>query len=220
MSLASSRLGSPAHEQAESTSLHTAADVGDLAAIFHPNVNVAVHPRTLSDAVLRDACRAMTRSRLMLAVPPTFAGKEALTEEMPDAQALALDVFFLVELLADLTGAAVVGVRLACVEAAMCARLHVDRVTLRMVTTYLGPGTEYVAHEGVDRRYLGHAAIQASEARRALLRPGARVVQASAGAIVLLKGERWPDNEGRGAVHRSPLASRDAPRLVLTLDAL
>lgn len=30
----------------------------------------------------------------------------------------------------------------------------------------------------------------------------------------------WLDNEGRGAVHRSPAASHDADRLLVTLDPL
>jgi hypothetical protein len=46
------------------------------------------------------------------------------------------------------------------------------------------------------------------------------VLAAQAGDIVLLKGETWPDNAGRGAIHRSASASAQTPRLVMTLDPL
>jgi hypothetical protein len=102
----------------------------------------------------------------------------------------------------------------------MCPRFHVDRVTLRVVSTYQGRGTELVAHEHVDRRYLGHAARGAADEESGLLRVPGCVCVARPFDIVLLKGEAWPDNAGRGAVHRSPAASAEAPRLVMTLDPL
>ncbi|MET0403973.1 MAG: DUF1826 domain-containing protein [Cystobacter sp.] len=67
-------------------------------------------------------------------------------------------------------------------------------------------------------RGLGHASRKAEDSE--LLLPGGSVRAASTGDLVLLKGEAWPDNQGRGAVHRSPTASTDTPRLVLTLDPL
>jgi hypothetical protein len=38
---------------------------------------------------------------------------------------------------------------------------------------------------------------------------------------VLLKGDAWPGNEGRGAVHRSPaVRGNDAKRVLLAIDPL
>jgi hypothetical protein len=40
-------------------------------------------------------------------------------------------------------------------------------------------------------------------------------------AIVLLKGELWPDNAGQGLIHRSPaLLADEAPRVLVALDAV
>ncbi|AKT38986.1 DUF1826 domain-containing protein [Chondromyces crocatus] len=110
--------------------------------------------------------------------------------------------------------------RLDRVTTAMCPRLHVDRVTARIVVTYVGAGTEYVPSEHVDRRWLGHAACGAPDAESGLLLPGASVRCCAAGDVILLKGEAWPGHEGRGAVHRSPDCSARSPRLVMTLDPL
>ena len=40
------------------------------------------------------------------------------------------------------------------------------------------------------------------------------------GDVALLKGELWPDNEGLGLVHRSPNASDENKRLLLSLDVI
>jgi hypothetical protein len=102
----------------------------------------------------------------------------------------------------------------------MCPRLHVDRVTLRAVATYVGAGTEYLSNEDVDRRWLGHAARGAPDHLSGLVRSGGVIQAAQPGDIVLLKGEAWPENVGGGAVHRSPAVTDATPRVVMTLDLL
>jgi hypothetical protein len=195
----------------------------DLTALFDPGINVAVYQRSSCAALLADARRVaamLNSSRLMLSISPTAAGRRQIGERLATVPTLAADVACSIELLADLTGAELIGVRLAQLDAPMCPRLHVDRVILRLVTTYLGEGTEYVASEHVDRAWLGHAAKGAPDEVSGVLRPGASIERAGQGHVVLLKGEAWRGNEGRGAVHRSPWASALAPRVVLTLDAL
>lgn len=193
-------------------------DLRELAVLFEPAVNIALLERGLS-TTLDDDARALAellrqRSRLM-AVEPTACGRSALLDEFRTTPCFAEDLSRCIELFADLTEARLVGVRIAHLTAAMCPRLHVDRVTLRMVVTYLGPGTEYVDGAAFDRSLLGAGAADDQPA------PGtAQVERARAGDIVLLKGEAWPDNAGFGAIHRSPTTSPEAPRLVLTLDAL
>jgi len=97
----------------------------------------------------------------------------------------------------------------AGVEAPMCPRWHVDRVELRLVTTYLGPGSELVPSSSVRRERLG---------TEDPLRPGAAIVSARTGEVVLMKGEAWDGNLGRGVVHRSP--AQHGERLVVTMDPL
>jgi hypothetical protein len=130
-----------------------------------------------------------------------------------DDSKLSEDVLFWREALADLVGARTVGVRLAVLESAMCPRMHVDRVALRLVVTYAGLGTEYL-NEPRD------AEVGGSPIETRLTSPFACVVSAAPTDVLLLKGEAWHGNQGRGAVHRSPAASPSEPRLVLTLDPL
>ena len=43
-------------------------------------------------------------------------------------------------------------------DRAMCPRWHVDRVGLRLLSTWVGPATEWLNEDFADRRQLGSAA--------------------------------------------------------------
>ena len=120
---------------------------------------------------------------------------------------------------ADLTGATRLGVRLVRLQQPMCPRFHTDFVGVRLLTTYCGAGTEWLADEDVDRRWLGHRSGGVADANSGLLRPGAVVQRVPEFAVALCKGEAWPGNAGRGAVHRSP-AVGGSPRILLSIDVL
>ena len=92
----------------------------------------------------------------------------------------------------------------------MCPRWHVDRVPIRMLCTYAGPGTEWLENQGVDKRTLSNQELVDSPCQRASL-----------GEVVILKGALWQGNEGLGAIHRSPaITSDEKQRMLLTLDPL
>lgn len=191
-----------------------------LSTIHAPEKNAVILRRPLPPSLSSAAAERLEvrAPPLLLDLPP--APDRVELAAWLSSPALAQDLAFWVEVLADLTEAESVGVRLARLERAMCPRFHFDRVALRLVLTYAGRGTELVAHEDVDRRRLGHAAAGQTDETSGLLAPSARIHRAQAGDVVLLKGEGWPGNQGRGAVHRSPAATPAAPRLVLTLDPL
>lgn len=195
---------------------------GQLSALYEPALSALVLRRGLSLELAEEATRALEQptARLLLSVAPTGQGRDQLGRALAPLSLLAADVFHWVELLADLVGCELVGVRLARVTEAMCPRFHVDRVTVRVVSTYVGAGTELVADGALDRRLLGHAAGGVADESSGLLRRAEAVTCTRAGDVVLLKGEAWPGNAGRGAVHRSPAASAAQPRLVMTLDPL
>jgi len=203
------------------SSVRAVDDVAGLSAVFEDGVNVVALSRKVGVTILDEAQVALARPsfRLLTSIAPS-EGPAALGDQMACLPQLAAEIHFWTEVLAELTGCELVGVRLARLEAAMCPRFHVDKVTVRVVSTFAGSGTEYIPEEEVDRRWLGHAALGANDEVSGLLRPGARIRQAEAGDLVFLKGEAWPENAGRGAVHRSPWASSTRPRLVMTLDPL
>lgn len=203
------------------SSTRSVESVADLCALFEDGVNVVALSRHVDPVLLEQAQHALAEPtfRLLTSVTPS-EGSGALRAQLGGLSRLAEEVHFWTDVVTELTGCEVVGVRLARVEAAMCPRFHVDKVTVRLVSTFIGGGTEYLDARDVDRRWLGHAAHGANDEVSGLLRPGARVRRAQAGEVVLLKGEAWPENQGRGAVHRSPSASATSPRLVMTLDPL
>jgi len=196
--------------------------VSQLEAIFEPSVNVVVLRRALPHTLKEEAAQLVSDPgfRKLLTAVPGSAAQEALPAALTTAPGLAEDLTSWVDVLAELTGSERIGVRFARVNTAMCPRLHVDRVTLRVVGTYVGAGTEYLSNDDVDRRWLGHAARGAPDHLSGLLRSGGVIQSAQPGDIVLLKGEAWPENVGGGAVHRSPAVTDATPRLVMTLDPL
>jgi hypothetical protein len=200
----------------------------ELASIFEPWCNIAHLERGL-DGELTQESEALSELKwddLSIILPgngeadgvdgsalgPKF--EREFGRAMP---ALQQDIVFLSELLRDLTGADRVGVRLMRLLKPACPNLHFDRVGLRLVTTYSGPGTEYLP----DRWTPGDPRSSANLPGRKLLGSVHEPVRtSSAGDVVFLKGTLWEGNEEHGAVHRSPQFPSSEPRVVATLDPL
>lgn len=117
----------------------------------------------------------------------------------------------LVTLFSDLFEAERLGARLALSNKPMCPRFHVDDVVCRLVVTFCGGGSEFLSNDDVRRTLLGpkEAAVE---------HDGAVIHRLAPFEVGLFKGEAWPNNKGRGLVHRSPPGSER--RLVMTLDLL
>ncbi len=206
--------------QAPRSSTLYATELADLAEIYAAHLNVAVFRRGADAAVqslVRDhllerdweqTLRIDTRGPETFAVAPWCAA---------DTRALHSELVFLVEVYGDLFGANRIGLRLSCGIEPPCPRFHVDRVGVRMVCTYLGRGTEWLDQSSAKRRHLGHAAQGQSDELSGLIQGPVR--GAKAFDLVLLKGEAWPENEQRGAVHRSP-PSTGQRRLFVTLESI
>lgn len=127
---------------------------------------------------------------------------------------LVTELSGLVDLFATLADAQTVGVRMTATMQRECPRFHVDRVGLRLLCTWVGEGTEWLAHEDVIREQLGHQPDGWGEVKR----PRAKVQRMERFAVGVLKGEGWPGNVGRGAVHRSPAPA--SWRVFVSVDAL
>lgn len=214
-------LASPRAELGSSTRLVT--QLADLAELASPEVSVCVLRRRIDPDVegfAREQLLPQPLSETLLVDPgaPDLAPLAAGAPRSPGREAFLHDVRGLISLFADLTGCPRVGVRLARLDKPMCPRLHADMVTVRLVTTYVGPGTEWAEHAAVRRDRLGHRANGVPDEVSGVLRAGARLRRMAPFDVGLLKGEAWPGNRDRGAVHRSPPGT--SPRVVLTLDAL
>jgi hypothetical protein len=189
-----------------------------LAAIYDTDINAAIWRR--GDPV-RDGLVPTGVARRSLAIEagvPADAVDDCLAQYLSeDLQALRADIAELAAMFACLFDIAYLGLRLKTLDKPMCPRFHVDRVSCRLLTTYAGAGTEYLANEDVDRSQLGRPV--ADRHRLPLLRDDAVIHRMPAGAVALCKGEAWPGNEGAGFVHRSPDPA-GSPRLVLSIDGL
>jgi hypothetical protein len=189
-----------------------------LAAIYDPDANAAIWLRggPASDVLLPTGSAGQSFN--IEAAVPADAVEHWLARELPAGlQPLRGDIAELAAMYACLFDVAYLGLRIRTLDRPMCPRFHVDRVTCRLLTTYVGAGTEYLANEDVDRSQLGRPVADAR--RPPVLRDDAPIHRMPAGAVALCKGEAWPGNEGAGFVHRSP-DPEGSPRLVLSIDGL
>ncbi|UZE29123.1 DUF1826 domain-containing protein [Pseudomonas asplenii] len=193
-----------------------------LGEILEDGVNLAVWQRRLPSHIADFA-------HLLLSLGEPLAESLSLEmaddEAIPNLQGLASgfsdlegyegfisDVSWLVSAYTCLLGARRVGLRLRVLDKAMCPRFHVDHVPVRLITTYAGVGSEWLAEGAMDRRQLGSPTAEPMDTQA--------IRQIGSGAVALLKGERWHGNEGAGLVHRSPQVAAGERRLILTLDWL
>ena len=188
-------------------------DPGVLPAIYDKSVNLAVWQRKTSATITEYATFLATNHQLLKVL---IAGNLAqiraeLEQRLPEhngREALLEDTLLVSDMFQELFGLQEIGFRLAVLTTAMCPRFHVDRVPCRMLTTYCGEATEWNPQHNVTR----------DETNRVNLIKDNYNEQLEEGYVALLKGEEWTCNQGNGIVHRSPIASKTAPRLVLTLD--
>ena len=111
-----------------------------------------------------------------------------------------------------------VWLRIDSIDKPMCPRFHVDNVKCRLVTTYSGPGTQWLPNESVDRSKLGHGNQGLPDEKSGLILDKMDIEQLDVGHIALLKGEAWRNNDGFGLVHRSPHVEGNYKRLYVTID--
>lgn len=134
---------------------------------------------------------------------------------------LADDVAALARSFCSTLDARMCSARLEVVTRDACRRFHHDFVSLRLLCTYAGPGTEWLEASNVDATALGALGGDPEQANQRIVRDRSRVLRAEAMDVLWLKGASYPGHSGIGAVHRSPsAASLGTPRLVLKLDAL
>lgn len=187
-------------------------ELADLVEVFDAGVQVCSWQRVIDPAIgtyLSQLHRTGEFQALETLSPAARPRLDGLPDG-PGRSALIDDLALLQEIVCELLGCAAVGLRLARLGRAMCPGWHVDRVGIRLVCTYRGPGTQWLDDQAVDRTGL-----------RSAQTGSAAFIQADPGEIVLLKGALWQGNTAFGAVHRSPEPFPNAPlRTLVTIDPL
>ena len=123
------------------------------------------------------------------------------------AEWLSDDVVFLARLFQNVTGANCLCLRLEAVEDNACERFHTDNVSFRLVTTYRGPGTEWLSPP---------AALSLREDTEL---PTDKILQLARGHVGIMRGRRHATTEMPALHHRSPqIVGTSITRLFLAID--
>ncbi|WKD49276.1 DUF1826 domain-containing protein [Microbulbifer spongiae] len=212
-----------APEPAAVTRRPVAGDSADiLADIYQTEVNMAVWQRQTAPELVADIKKLLDLNRFTserLIVPSAKIDRfEETLPSLAECPHLKADIQRLFDMFSCLFELSAVGMRLTTLKSAMCPRFHVDRVPCRLITTYVGPGTEWLPHDSVDHSKLGAGSGGLSDEDSGLYPRTQPVQTIASGHVALCKGELWQDNLGAGCVHRSPALAAGEQRLLLTLD--
>lgn len=193
------------------------ASVGKGPEAFHriheQEINIAIQQRSVGH--LEAALEALLEADVSIkAIGTTAEILEALRghldrEGLSDSPVLK-DIESLLQNFQEVTGARVFRILLSTVHSNMCKRFHTDINDLRMLCTYSGKGTLWVAESPDVKTTLD------GENGNADPHPDS-IRQAKAGEVLILKGALYPN--ARPVVHRSPsIEAEGKVRLLLRID--
>lgn len=149
--------------------------------------------------------------------------KQGLNDALPDGEGkeqVIEDIYLLSDMLTCLFDCNDVGLRLAPLSSAMCPNFHVDKIPVRLVTTYLGNGTEWLPIENLYEQPNSDAFNKTPKALNKGYYNINEVRQINGFDVALLKGSAWPGHEHMAAVHRSCALAENEKRVLLTLDPI
>lgn len=208
------------HSENRASHWATGSEISVLPRIFDDNINLAVMHRNLSASLrisIQAQCQVERAWQLSWLGKPDNELHADLVRKLPvpkAAEPLVEDIQLLAEAMAYLFDTDTVGLRLRLLDAAMCPRFHCDNLPVRLVTTYSGPGSEWLPESAVNRAGLGAPGADKPE----ILADRGAIQRLQPGDIALLKGSGWVGNEEHALVHRSPELSSGQKRLLLTID--
>ena len=152
-------------------------------------------------------CRASGTAQEILSLLKNFFNKN-----FPDCSFFFNDISELLRLFETTTKASSFRLLLTTVSTNMCRKFHSDINDLRLLCTYMGPGTLWLPDEQVD-----YKALQTGGDNHEIVKDELQIQQASAGDVVLLKGALYPD--ANPILHRSPsIEEQGEIRLLLRID--
>lgn len=193
-------------------------------AILQPGVNLWLWRRRLDDhvaeAAVATAVSAPHAARVVTPIDERHDAIESLLDSHgapagPNRTRLAQDMASLAFLFARVSGLGRVQVRLDAALQESCPLFHVDSVPLRLLCTYTGAGTEWLADGDADHGELGLRGRSLAQANAAI-RGESRPRTVPTGWAAICKGRRFGDATP-ALVHRSPDPA-GVPRLLLVVD--
>lgn len=192
---------------------------GVLRGITHPDLNLSLWRRPADQSIFQETecLKASDLQNVRRATSTSSFDTDVSTllrEQGHDPmtfQSLRGDMGRLVNLFSTLSKGRPLTFRLLTTDRDDCRRFHLDRLYLRLLCTYQGPGTEWLTDAQVDREALVRC------------RPNDEVMRFGEASrfetfwVGILKGD--PKNNGHGQVHRSPpIADSGKVRVLFSID--
>jgi hypothetical protein len=191
--------------------------------ILRPGINLAIWQRSVPAAIANWIKTGALNGRPLLSsdldlripaacVPAALATAidRPPTSDREGLSALVSDVGDLAKILVRIAGRPYVRVRLEWVTDQQCSYFHADRVPCRLVCTYRGDGTEWLANETAAKLTSPESEPPASEVHRL-----------ASGEVAIMRGSLSVADGTPALMHRSPpVASALRARLFLAIDPI
>lgn len=122
------------------------------------------------------------------------------------------DIRQLVMLFQEVTQASTFRFLFATITTDMCSRFHTDINNLRLLCTYLGPGTLWLPNQAIN-----YTAVKSRGSNEEMVTDQQLIQQLSPGDVCILKGALYPD--ANPVLHKSPPIEKNGEkRLLLRID--
>ena len=198
-------------------------NLNNLSNIFDDDVNISIWKRELDSHTISSADQILDKNsqlKISKVIQPQDVNKYLIDQLNSNISMYFVfgDIANLVEKFCNLFHLKYAWLRLDAIDQQMCPRFHADNVKCRLVTTYIGPGTEWLPSHLLDRSKLGSGSNGLSDLDSGLFSKKSDIQRLSIGDVALLKGKAWKGNEKSGLVHRSPYEPGTYRRLYLTID--
>ena len=186
---------------------HLIGDTPDiLERISEPDVNICIWQRPSIDQINRELVSLTPRDLPDVRSHCTLNNFDAAVTGLMANQGLSPDLFKhwrgdllnIARVYFPLTKGRRVTMRLETTDQDGCPRFHTDRTHLRLLCTYLGPGTEWLRDDQADRE------AQLAGAPNSEILITDKPSQLGRFWVGLLKGSAFPGNSLNGLIHRSP----------------
>ncbi len=202
-----------------STSTYSNAAIGQQAIVLQdihkPLKNIAIYQRDLA-SVQKELAQIVTTKvefKTSGTVMEIFSAlRQYFETHLANCPHLLKDISEQLNLFKEIAGIESFRLLFTTVNNNMCRRFHTDLNTLRLLCTYIGPGTLWLPNEIVNQK-----AFVARGNNKRIVIDESQIQQARTGDVLILKGALYP--EANPVVHRSPVIEESGEkRLLLRID--
>lgn len=183
--------------------------------IHHQEINIAIFEREIN--ALASEISDLLAQDVAFSIDGTIGDiLKGLSSTLPPEKygLIFEDIEALLHAFKEVTNSNEIRLRLETVATNMCRKFHTDINDLRLLCTYSGPETLWLTDDNINPK-----AVDARSCEESVFLEEGRIQQAQTGAVVLLKGALYVDDNAKAVVHRSPSIEGDGQkRLLLRFD--